>query len=332
MMKLAAFCIALLCAFQSTFAANPQCLNLPGKDGPGKGKNVVLVGAANEYNPELALPLLAHILSERHGFNCTVCFSLDKSGEFDTNVNDNIPGLEALDNADLLIILCRFQRIPDEQMKHVVDYLEAGKPVIGLRTATHSFDFPGNSKTSYAKYTWTSKEPGFEGGFGRVVLGETWITHHAPNGSTSTRALIVKSTVESPILRGIGDGEIWASTGVYGIRLPLPESCTTLLLGQVLDGPHPTDKPKEGKLNEPMMPVAWSKTYSVVEGKTGRAFTTTMGSGADLEKSEALRRLLVNAAYWATGLEDKIPAKADVDLVPNVKTMKKGLKPADIQP
>ena len=62
-----------------------------------------------------------------------------------------------------------------------------------------------------------------------------------------------------------------------------------------------------------MMPIAWIKTYQGTQGKTGRVFTTTMGSGKDL-LSEGLRRLLVNAAYWCVGLEDKIPARANVEL------------------
>ena len=67
----------------------------------------------------------------------------------------------------------------------------------------------------------------------------------------------------------------------------------------------PTDKPVEGKKNDPMMPIAWTKTYTGAKGKTARVFTTTMGASQDLQ-SEGLRRLLVNACYWAVGLEDKI--------------------------
>ena len=309
----------------------PQWLTLPGKQGPGKGKSIVFIAGSNEYGPEAGLPLLARILSERHGFDCTVLFTINaKTGEIDPGTNDNIPGLDALDHADLMIILARFRALPDDQMKHVVDYLESGRPVIGMRTATHAFKYPADSKSVYKKYSSISKEPGFDGGFGRQVLGETWITHHAPNATTSTRGVFAPGAAGDVILRGIADGEIWARTGAYGVRLPLLPGCKTLLLGQVIDGPKPTDKPAEGKLNDPMMPVAWSRTYTVAEGKTGRAFTTTMGSFEDL-KNEAMRRLIVNASYWATGLEDKIPDKADVDLVGPLTPFKKGMKPGDFQ-
>ena len=117
---------------------------------------------------------------------------------------------------------------------------------------------------------------------------------------------------QNPIVRGCGD--IWCPTDVYEVRLPLPGDCQPLVLGQVLTGMQPTDKPVAGPKNDPLMPVAWTKTYHGADGQTGRVFTTTMGSAADFQ-SEGLRRLVVNAAYWCLGMEDKIPAKANVALV-----------------
>jgi hypothetical protein len=85
-----------------------------------------------------------------------------------------------------------------------------------------------------------------------------------------------------------------------------------------------------------MMPVAWVKSYTPVGGKPARVFTTTMGASQDLE-NEGMRRMLVNACYWAVGLEDKIPDKSAVDLVGEYRTLpfkfggfQKGLKPADL--
>src|SRR5436305_11706325 len=103
-----------------------------GGDGPGRGKHIVLVSGDEEYRSEESLPQLGKILARHHGFKCTVLFAIDpKDGTINPNVS-NIPGLEALKTADLMIIFTRFRDLPDEQMKHVVEYLEAGKPVIGL--------------------------------------------------------------------------------------------------------------------------------------------------------------------------------------------------------
>src|SRR5207245_801013 len=76
----------------------------------------------------------------RHGFKCTVLFTRDKTdGTINPTVN-NVPGLEALRSADLMVIFTRFLDLPDEQMAHVAAYLDGGKPVVGLRTATHAFN------------------------------------------------------------------------------------------------------------------------------------------------------------------------------------------------
>jgi hypothetical protein len=112
------------------------------------------------------------------------------------------------------------------------------------------------------------------------------------------------------------------------------------VLGQVLEGMNP-DSPvvtgEDAKKNDPMMPVAWTKTYSVEGGPKGRVFTTTMGAATDLT-AEGTRRMLVNACYWAMGLEDKIPAKSVVDVVGTFEPTKfgfngakKGIKPSDLR-
>ena len=141
-------------------AADPWIV-FDGADGPGKGKHIVLVSGDEEYRSEEALPQLAKILATRHGFKCTVLFAIGKDGTIDPNRNDNIPGLEALRSADLMIIATRFRNLPDEQMKEVVDYVESGRPILGMRTATHAFQLRG---PTYAKYTWNSKNwPGGSG-------------------------------------------------------------------------------------------------------------------------------------------------------------------------
>ncbi len=303
-----------------------------GFDGPGKGKHIVLISGDEEYRSEETLPQLGRILAKHHGFKCTVLFAINPAdGSIDPNVNNNIPGLEALKSADLMVIFTRFRNLPDDQLKHIADYVDSGRPIVGLRTATHAFNLSGSK--SYQRYTWTSKE--WDGGFGRQVLGETWISHHGQHGKQSTRGLVAKGQEKHPILRGIGDGDVWGPTDVYGVRLPLPAGCTPIVMGQVLEGMKPDDKPVEGKPNDPMMPVAWTKSFESAGGKSARVFTTTMGASQDLA-SEGVRRLLVNACYWSLGMEDKIAGKSAVDLVGAFKPTPfrfggaaKGVKPAD---
>lgn len=315
-------------------AADPQWVVYDGFDGPGKGKHVVLVSGDEEYRSEEAMPQLGKILARHHGFKVTVLFAVDpKDGTINPNVLNNIPGLENLATADVAMFFVRFRDLPDAQMQHIADYLAAGKPVIGLRTATHAFNIK-DGKT-WSKWSFNSKDKVWPQGFGRQVLGETWISHHGKHGSQATRGILAPDAKDHPVLKGIKDGDIFGPSDVYGVRLPLPGDSKALVLGQVVTGMKPEDPAVEGKQNNPMMPIVWSKSYQLPEGKPGRALTSTMACSVDFN-SEGLRRLLVNAVYWQAGLEDKIPAKAEVGIVGEYKPTPfktggyvKGIKPAD---
>lgn len=297
----------------------------------GNGRHIVFVSGDEEYRSEEALPQLAKILNKHHGFKCTVLFAIDKKdgATINPNTTDNIPGLEALATADLMVIFTRFRNLPDEQMKHVVDYVNTGKPIVGLRTATHAFNLAKGSK--YQNYQWNNKE----GGFGRTVLGETWVNHHGAHGKEGTRGIFAKGQENHPILKGIKDGEIFGTTDVYTVKLPLPGDSQPLVMGEVTETLKPDSKAVGGKKNDPMMPVAWTKTYKT-DDKMGRVFTTTMGASQDLE-FEATRRMVVNGCLWALGLESKIPEKTNVDIVGEFKAspfrnngFKPNVKPADL--
>jgi hypothetical protein len=270
----------------------------------------VLISGDEEYRSEEALPQLAKILAKHHGFTCTVLFAIDKDGTINPKANANIPGLEHLAKADLAVFFIRFRNLPDDQMKHVADYLAAGKPVIGLRTATHAFSM---AKTSpyFAEYHWQNAD----GGFGRKILGETWVAHHGRHGTEGTRGIFVKGQEKHPILTGVADGEIFGPTDVYTVKLPLPGDSTPLILGQVTESLKPDSKPVSGKKNDPMMPICWTKSYKT-SGKEGRSFTSTMASSQDFA-NEGLRRVFVNACYWGLRMESAISPKANVEIVGN---------------
>jgi type 1 glutamine amidotransferase len=317
---------ALVCG---QLAAQDQWVVYEGRQGPGRGKHIVFVVGDQEYRCEESMPQLAKILASQHGFRTTVLLPINRAtGEIDPMTMDNIPGLENLAKADLMVIFTRFLELPDEQMKHILDYTNSGKPIVGLRTATHAFNYRTRKESAYAKYSYNSKDP--QGGWGRMVLGETWINHYGAHEKESTRGLIAEGMEKHPILRGVAG--IWGPSDVYGITT-LPEDARPLVMGQVLSGMKPEDPPNPDKK---LVPVAWTRSFTGASGKTARVFTTTMGHAGDLQ-NEGVRRMLVNACYWALGMEKKIPARSKADLVgtyaPNPIHMKKhkaGLKPADL--
>lgn len=314
----------LLAFALSPLGAAGATLHFEGRDGPGKGRKIVLISGDEEYRSEEALPMLGKVLSQRHGFDCTVLFAIDPAtGVIDPNLQTNIPGLEALANADLMIIATRFRQLPPGQLRSIADYLQAGKPVIGLRTATHAFT--GNAETD--GIVWRD--------FGLNVLGEKWVAHHGKHLVEGARGVVEPGQAGHPVLRGVGT--VYGPSDVYTVANLNPEA-TILLRGEVTATLAPDSPAVTGPKNSPMMPLAWLRDYRVPNGKPGRAFTTTMGASVDF-LDEDLRRLVVNAAYHLTGLE--VPARADVRVVDPFRPtffgfvrgegafQKRGVRPAD---
>ena len=313
------------------------------KGNPDKAK-IVFISGDEEYRSEEALVQLAKILNVNHGFNCTVLFAQNSKypGIVNPNYQNNIPGLAALTDADLMIMLIRFRALPDDQMRYINDYLKSGRPVLGMRTATHAFKFDIDAvKSSYAHYGNSYEANNvWKGGFGKLILGEKWIAHHGAHGRQSTLGIVPEVYRDHPVFKGILPGTIWGATDVYAVRLPMSEDVVPLLLGQVTERKGPYDKldpffgmrPSDSEpativkrknekgdtlsidLNEPMMPIAWIKNYQIPKGKKGKVFATTMGASTDLV-AEGTRRMLVNAAYWCLGLQ--VPEKSKVDLIGN---------------
>lgn len=296
----------------------------------GKGKHIVLISGDEEYRSEEGLPMLGKILSKHHGFKCTVLFSVDENGVIDPDNQKSLTGAAALDSADLVVMLTRFRKWGDADMKHFVDAFHRGVPIVALRTSTHAFAFDEGTK-----YAWFNK-------FGEVVLGEEWVSHWGAHKGQATRGVIEPSAKSDPILNGVSD--IFGDSDVY--EAYPPADAKILVRGQVLKGMKPTDEPadnikeratdkaKQG-INDPMMPVAWTREFKNEAGKTNKIFCTTMGAATDLA-SEGLRRLVVNAVFAGLGME--VPAKANVsyvgEFVPTMygfKGAKKGVKPDDLK-
>lgn len=317
-MKLAhLFAAATLCT--SSVFADPHITYAP-KDGPGKGKHVVFISGDEEYRSEESLPMLAKILSQKHGFKCTVLFSLAEDGTIDPNNQKSISSPEQLDSADAIVILTRFRQWPEADLKHFVDAVNRGVPIIGLRTATHALS--GDAQKPF-------------GDFGKTVLGENWVSHWGKHMSEATKGIIEPGAEKEPILNGVTD--VFGLTDVYEAHPPA--DVKILLRGQSLAGLKPNSPPadyeKNGQgINNPMMPIAWTRTYTNKSGKTNKILCTTMGDATDLE-SEGLRRLIVNGVYLGLGLT--VPAKADVAYVDPYEPsfysgggFRKGMKPDDL--
>jgi hypothetical protein len=307
---------------QSTLVFHPPA------DATPNGKHVVLLCGDEEYRSEEGLPMLAKILSQRHGFKTTVLFPLDADGTINPENQRSLPGSEALDSADAIVMLLRFRQWSDDAMNRFVAAYHRGVPIIALRTSTHAFNFPANSP--WAKFSYNSKVDGWAGGFGKQVLGETWVTHWGRHKIEAARGVIEPAAENDPLVRGVTD--VFANSDVYEAHPPA--DAKIILRGVVLKGMSSTDAPadytkkratdkQDQGVNSPPMPVAWTRLHTNETGKQNKIFTTTMGAATDLE-NEGLRRLIVNSVYWGVGLE--VPAKAEVRVVDPYAPLMYGFK------
>jgi hypothetical protein len=297
-------CLALLALLSFSQKACGQAGTItyePGP-GPGQGKHIAFLCGEWEYRCEESLPMLAKILAQRHGFKCTVLFSMNPAdGAVDPSVKTNIPGMSVLQSADMLVVFAMDLELPDEQMKYFADFLQTGKPVFGIRCSLLSFRYENNKKSAYASFDFRNPD----GGYATALFGEGWKGHYGSHGKESTRGLRAGMNETDPILRGVFD--VWGPTDVYRVT-KLPPDARVFLYGQVLTGMKPDDPPN---LQKSIMPAFWTREIKRDSGQVARVVLSTIGAAQDME-SEDLRRLYVNAIYWATGLESKIPEKADV--------------------
>lgn len=273
-------------------------------DKPGQNKNIVLISGDEEYRSEESMPMMAQILASQ-GFNCTVLFSMDETGKLvDPKNQKSISNPDSLANADAIILALRFRNYAEADMDKFNASFEKGTPIIALRTSTHAFNTGNSGK--YKKFHWKSKVEGWEGGFGRTVLGESWVAHHGKHKKEATRTHTEEANKEHKILNSVG--QIFCTSDVYTANPKAPS--TILLRGEVTAS---FDKESAGvdKKNQPMQPVAWTREFKHENGNISKVFTTTMGAASDLV-DENLRRLVINSVYWATELE--VPEKADASL------------------
>jgi hypothetical protein len=328
MKRFPALTLALpLAAVASTGVAGPLWLSFPGAAGLLAGKHVVLLSGDEEYRSEEGLPMLAKILSQRHGCRCTVLFALDPDGTINPERGDSLPGAEALDSADAIVMLLRFRKWPDPIMRRFAAACNRGVPIIALRTSTHAFNLDAGSYKAFNT-------------FGKRILGEQWVDHWGRHKQEATRGVTEPAAKDHPVLRGVE--AVFGTSDVY--EAYPPADAVVLLRGEVLAGMAPTDPPAtyvrkphsdgaEQPINDPMMPIAWTRLVPNEAGGSNRVLCTTMGAATDLTNA-GLRRLVVNGVYWGLGLE--VPASAAVDLVDPYEptpygfgSYRRGMRPAD---
>ncbi|EMI53507.1 ThuA domain-containing protein [Rhodopirellula sallentina] len=247
---------------------------------------VIVVGTLH-YSPELTMPLFAEEL-KRFGFRVTL---VQGSGNPEKKTTDVLPGIESLDDADLAIFFMRFLKLPDSEWQPIEDYIRSGKPVIGLRTANHSFRYP----KGHPRFSWNDD-------FGRRVLGTPYVVHQ----SGSTEINVIDEAKSHPILSNVTKSS-WTSPGTLYLT-QLQDSCVPLVRGsgkgreRLLKKAFGTIEVKKHETD--IVAWAWENEWG------GKAFYTSFGHPGDFAE-ESVVRMLLNACCWST--EQPLPA-ADAEI------------------
>ncbi len=230
-------------------------------------KKVAFLIGEPEYSSHLTMPRIAEDLMRRYGYQVTLCVTSIVPDEPHFALSE-FSNLDALADAEIMVVYTRFRVLPDHQMETIKAYLDSGRPVAGLRTATHAFHFPTDSQ-------WRS----WNDGFGRDVFGIPWISHHGH--ASRTDVSVVETAERHPILKGV-DEKFRVRSWLYDV-LPLSKPCEQLLWGKPIE---PEKPPREN-------PVAWTTAHN-----RGRVFFTTLGHPEDFD-IPSFRSLLTNGIRWA---------------------------------
>ena len=316
-----------LCASAILASLSSAQIVYQGTEGPGKGKHLVFIASDHEYRAEQSCPALARILAKHHGFKCTVLFGVDENGVIEAGASD-IKGLDSLKTADGVIMFARFLDLPDDQMSHIVSYLDKGGPLVGFRTSSHAFKIPAGK--TYSKYSYNSKTAGFTGGFGHQYLGNTWVGHYGRNHTQGTRIQIIPEQRDHVILTGVQDNAFCHAGAYMGIIHPGMKALTKSQPLVNMDPKGEADPKKKP------VPSTWTYSYKGKDGNPNRVFHSTQGASEDLLDVN-YRRMAINGIFWSVGLEAQIKATNSIDFVGpyNPTTFKfgghvKNQKPADL--
>ncbi len=225
--------------------------------------HVVFVIAEQEYDSQKTLPAFAakYLAGD---FRSSFVLAKGHQGED----RHDVPGLEALYDADLLVLSMRRRALPVVQMDHLERYIRSGKPMVGIRVSIVPFQV---SSAPPGHVIWSA--------FDREVLGCHYRGYAAESRQSGCDVWVLPEAADHPILKGVQPAKFHSRCWLYKLR-PLAETVTPLMAGR-------------WSAEGPTEPVAWTNTYH-----GGRVFYTSLGHPDDF-KLEPFNRLLLNGIRWA---------------------------------
>jgi type 1 glutamine amidotransferase len=248
---------------------------------------IVFVTGDHEYSGEETLPLLAAELEKNYGFRTKILKASPNQ-----NAEKNIPDLSALQEADLAVFFLRWRQLPTDQLAEIEKYLKSGKPIMGFRTSTHSFNFPKGHESekwnAFGEFAFNAP-PGWG--------GKAAHTHYGHESTTDVS--VIEAAKKHPILTGVAP-TFHVKSWLYRVLPDYPtKGSEWLLMGKSVN-------PDKAAIDNP---VAWTGTNSF----GAKIFFTTLGHPEDFQV-ESFQHLIINAIHWELG--KKVPKnwKGKIDI------------------
>ncbi|GIW98187.1 MAG: hypothetical protein KatS3mg111_1520 [Pirellulaceae bacterium] len=226
--------------------------------------HLVMLIAEDEYGTEETLPDFAARHLGQH-FRVTTLYGSQQE-------RHRIVGSQAIDEADVLLISIRRRALPEEDLERIRRFVAAGKPMIGIRTASHAFSLRGQEPPP-GHAVWETFDP------------DVWGGHYAGHHANDLTCRVVPGegdALEHPIVKAAQVAGFPAGGSLYRVS-PLEPGAGVLAWGMAA-GVDP-------------QPVAWT----FVRRDGGRSFYTSLGHPRDFDTAE-FPALLAAAIHWTAGL------------------------------
>jgi len=283
--------------------------------------HVVFLAGDDEYRSEESLPMLASLLEAHHGFRTSVLYMIDpQTGFIDPGQRYNMPGLEVLQDADLVVMFMRFRKLPPQGLAHIDSYLARGGPLVAFRTTTHAYKY-NTTLADYLPSLWWGIWIGldflndeederriatYNDAWPRKWIGQHWVTHHGhfdDGVNPLTEVSLVEGRAGHPVLRGVTPFPAYSWLyHMEGAGEVIDGEVNRLLSGYALKSNHIEDDPDFPRSN----PVAWTRLVDGGAAAPNRVFYTSLGHPYDF-REVSMRRLALNGMFWALGRENEIP-------------------------
>lgn len=226
---------------------------------------------------ESAKPRILALIAEREYETKTTLpafFESDPKEDYDISIiqledgKHDFAGLEEqLKKADLLIVSVRRRTPTESQLAALRNFVASGKPVLGIRTASHAFAINKNQKAIPAGHAaWQSWDAD--------VFGGSYSGHLGAQQTTTAKVIL-----RHDLTKGLPSEPFATGGSLYKVK-PLAKGTRIHLTGSAAGS-------KEAQ------PVAWS--FQRKDG--GLSFYTSLGHLKDFQ-SPHFRRLLKQAAQW----------------------------------